>query len=88
MFVCTTLLIDRGSGAMCISILAYLYVCMQRESWVLELYMYVYIVLPLYVRRVCGSRGMCMNVLINLFIYCHLYSALSIVQCSNALYRL
>ena len=25
---------------------------------------------------------------IYLFIYCHLYSALSIVQCSNALYRL
>ena len=25
---------------------------------------------------------------IYLFIYCHLYSAFSIVQCSNALYRL
>ena len=24
----------------------------------------------------------------NLFIYCHLYSAFSIVQCSNVLYRL
>ena len=28
------------------------------------------------------------NVFIYLFIYCHLYSGFSIVQCSNALYRL
>ena len=28
------------------------------------------------------------NLFIYLFIYCHLYSAFSIVQCSNALYRL
>ena len=28
------------------------------------------------------------SVFIYLFIYCHLYSAFSIVQCSNALYRL
>ena len=29
-----------------------------------------------------------LNLFIYLFIYCHLYSAFSIVQCSNALYRL
>ena len=29
-----------------------------------------------------------MTIFIYLFIYCHLYSAFSIVQCSNALYRL
>ena len=30
----------------------------------------------------------CSYLFIYLFIYCHLYSAFSIVQCSNALYRL
>ena len=42
--------------------------------------------------QVCGVRAPCHwmgeFIFIYLFIYCHLYSAFSIVQCSNALYRL
>ena len=41
----------------------------------------------------CGTdntekRRKFVDLFIYLFIYCHLYSAFSIVQCSNALYRL
>ena len=36
----------------------------------------------------CKSNSGDKHLFTYLFIYCHLYSAFSIVQCSNALYRL
>ena len=42
----------------------------------------------MYNKNYCTSEQCYIYLFTYLFIYCHLYSTFSIVQCSNALYRL